>query len=285
MARCWRGFLSHWKLLILIVTLAILGFAVTANSAITLSVAVQGSSNIALVWPVSNPAFALESSASLAVPNWIPLTNATVGNGFFTVNDRVTNSRRFYRLSKPLDPQTVFYENLIGLQDARLVGRLDAFITAIKQAGLYSNIIDGVLLRTNWQPSPAHMVTFFGKSVTNNNATFAASGVVFDGATSWLKFPCALPVSNTVYCLCQNNSASNTYGNIWTAYANADPLYYTYATGLIQNMLQIQEYDFVQWTNIFALTSLSSRFPQSPGGVSAFIRSPWIISATPLHWH
>jgi hypothetical protein len=81
-------------------------------------------------------------------------------------------------LIKLFDPQTVFYTNLIGLQNAPLTARLDSFITAIKQAGLYSNIIDGVLLRTNWQPTPAHMMTFFGKSVTNNNAAFSTSGVV-----------------------------------------------------------------------------------------------------------
>ena len=196
------------------------------------------------------------------------LQNAGLGGGFFlgATNAGAVVLQPLVAQPAPVeeDPQTAFYKNLIGLEDARLIGRLDSFVTAIKQAGLYSNIIDGVLLRTNWQASPDRMVTFFGKSVTNNHATFAASGVVFDGAASWLKFPCALPGSNTVYCLCQNNSASNAYGSIWTAYANADTLDYTYATSLMQNLLNNQEYDFVQWTNTFAANFVVSTIPREP---------------------
>ena len=196
------------------------------------------------------------------------LQNAGLGGGFFlgATNAGAIVLQPLVAQTAPVeeDAQIAFYANLIGLEDARLIGRLDSFVTAIKQAGLYSNIIDGVLLRTNWQASPERMVTFFGKSVTNNNATFAASGVVFDGATSWLKFPCALPGSNTVYCLCQNNSASNAYGSIWTAYSDADTLDYTYATSLMQNLLNNQEYDFVQWTNTYAANFVVPTIPREP---------------------
>jgi hypothetical protein len=85
-----------------------------------------------------------------------------------------------------------------------------------------------------------------------------------------LKFPCALPVSNTVYCLCQNNSAYSIYGNIWSAYSNADTLNYTYASGLIQNLLNLQEYDFVQWTNNFYANFVVQTIPCEPWEGASF---------------
>jgi hypothetical protein len=86
------------------------------------------------------------------------------------------------------DPQTVFYTNLIGLNNTWLAGRLDSFIKAMKAGGIYCLLNDAVLLRTSWQASPSGMFTFFGKSITNYNASLTGLGTWFNGSAA-LKFP------------------------------------------------------------------------------------------------
>jgi hypothetical protein len=163
------------------------------------------------------------------------------------------------------DPQTVFYTNLTGLNNPWLANRLDSFIKAMKAGGIYGLLNDGVLLRGNWQAGTNNMFTFFGKSVTNYNASFTGLGTWFNGSAA-LKFPCQLQPSNTVYCMFQNNASDELYqGILWQAYANADVAnYWTYAEGLYVNVENQDEYDFFQQTDNISVNYVVPAIPSLP---------------------
>jgi hypothetical protein len=215
---------------------------------------VPAGNQVVLSWPVTAANCVLQSTTNLFPAAWSLVSAApVVVNGQYTATNPTSGTQQFYQLSQ-LDPQTVFYTNLIGLNDPWMAYRFNRFILAVKSAGLYGSIIDAVLLRTNWQSSPSGMVTFFGKPVTNNNAAFTPQGVSFDGATACLKFPCALPGSNTIYCMSQPNTAGpfREGAGVWVAFLNSDPDTgsdgpYSYGEAETVNFVQAGEYDFIQF--------------------------------------
>jgi hypothetical protein len=170
------------------------------------------------------------------------------------------------------DPQTVFYTNLTGLNNPWLANRLDSFIKAMKAGGIYGLLNDGVLLRGNWQAGTNNMFTFFGKSVTNYNASFTGLGTWFNGSAA-LKFPCQLQPSNTVYCMFQNNAPDEVYeGVLWQAYNNADVAnYWTYTEGIYVDGEDLDEYDFYQLTNNDEISFVVPAIPSLPWVTSAEI--------------
>jgi hypothetical protein len=91
----------------LIFILAISVFTSTAYAdTLAPALSLQGNT-LTLTWPTNQPLLGAEYTTSLLVTNWIRLTNASIVNGRFTVNDTTTNTSRFYRLKCGYDAPPV----------------------------------------------------------------------------------------------------------------------------------------------------------------------------------
>jgi hypothetical protein len=207
------------------------------------------------------------------------------GGGGTTISNAIANSLTNAFL---IDPAVAAYTNSIGLQDTSLTYRLNRWIQAVKaipQANgsgtIYTNLIDMVLLRTNWQSSPSSMVTLFGAKVTNNNATFTPQGVFFNGTSAYLEFPCSLPASNTVTCSYQILTyPEQTDGVLWMAFKNADTTRYTYAEELEANPINDTGIDFSLFSVGNWRTLYIDGIPNEPWMYAPNINTQGIFDAT-----
>ena len=87
---------SRWQRGMLVLLLpAFLAGSATAD---VLQWTLQSGNNLTLIWPTNNPDLGLQYATDLPSTNWIWLTNTSLVNGQFTVDDPVTDVSRFYRL-------------------------------------------------------------------------------------------------------------------------------------------------------------------------------------------